>query len=34
MPLVAMHASFSLLEVNRVAGKVPMDNGMAVRVEI
>ena len=34
MALVAMDSAFSLLEVDRVCGEVPVNDGMAVQVEI
>jgi hypothetical protein len=34
MVLVAMNATFALLEINRVVGKIPMHDGMAIGVEV
>ena len=34
MPLVPVHASLSLLQVNRVRGQVPMHHRMTVEVEV
>ena len=34
MPLIAVHAPLALLQVNRVARQVPMDDRVAVVVEV
>src|SRR5450759_4858334 len=34
MSFVAMHAAFSLLQINRVGREVPVDHGVAILVEV